>query len=314
MTGGHPLRRYVVGRIAQGVLVVIGAVAVSVVLANLAGNPSDVLGSGLLSPEQRHEIAAQLGYDAPFVERFLSYMGGALHGDLGVSYRTNESAAGIVLTALPYTAALVAGALALSIAVAVPLAIMSVLRRESRLDRFSRRTLMFLGALPDFWVALVLVLIFAVSLNALPSSGAESAASFVLPTIAIALPTIPTFVRLLRGSLLDIARSDFYDALRGKGLSEREIVIRHGLRNASAPFVTLVGLQLGWLLGGTLLVEVVFAWPGIGFTLMDAVSARDIAVIQATVVLTAAGYVVANLIADLVVVYADPRIRVGVGA
>jgi len=301
---------YVLARLAQGVLVMVGAALIGFVLTNLSGNPADSLGGGgFLTPEAKKELARTLGYDKPLPERLVSYLGGVLQGDLGESYRTREAAADVVLAALPATGLLVATSLGLALLLSVPIGVLSVLKRDTRVDHGIRGALMLFGSLPDYWVALVLVLVFAVSLGILPSGGMVGASSVIMPTIAIAVPVLPTMVRILRGTLLDIAQSDYVTGLRAKGFSDAYILWRHGLRNALGPFATLVALQIGWLLGGTLIVEVVFSWPGIGSLLIDSVSSRDLAVVQATVVLVAFAYVVVNLAADVFVLFIDPRVR-----
>jgi peptide/nickel transport system permease protein len=237
-------------------------------------------------------------------------MVGAAHGDFGVSIRTGEPAAAAVLTALPNTAVLVASAIALALVVAVPVSILSVLRRESRLDRNTRTALLLLGSLPDFWVGLVLVLVVSVQLGLLPSVGFTGLDSLIVPACSLALPLVPTLVRVLRGALLDVGEREFVTGLRGKGFSEAYVVVHHGLKNAMVPFITLVALQIGSLLGGTLIVEVVFGWPGIGTLLADAVGIRDITLVQATVVIVAVAYVLLNLAADVLVAVIDPRVRI----
>ncbi|HZV74264.1 MAG TPA: ABC transporter permease [Conexibacter sp.] len=305
------LVRYLGWRIVQGIFVVLGAVVVSFLITNLAGNPSDVIGGGLLTPAQRAQIGHQLGYDRPVLVRLGDYVTGVLHGDFGSSWRTGQSALGLVLKALPNTLILIACAMTLALLLAVPIALYSVLRRETRVDRSARATMMLVAALPDFWIALLLVLLLSVNLGALPSIGFDSPRSLIMPALAIGLPLIPTSVRLLRAALLDVVSQDFITTLRAKGLGEGTIVTRYALKHAAGPFVTLLAMQVGWLLGGTIIVEVIFAWPGMGSLLQDAVTNHDIAVIQAAVVIVATGYVLLNLAGDVLIALMDPRIRVG---
>lgn len=302
--------RYVRARLLQGIVVVAGATIISFLLTNLTGDPADVLGGTFLPAESRRELARNLGYDEPILERLGDYLVGAAQGDFGDSFRTGRSAAGSVLEALPNTLILVFAAIALSLVLAVPISLFSVLRRESKADRRGRTLMLMAGSLPDFWVALVLVLVFSVQLGIFPSFGFTGIESLVLPACSLALPLVPTFVRVLRGALLDVGERDFVVALRGRGFGDTYIMLRHGMKNSLVPFTTLVALQLGGLLGGTLIVEVVFAWPGIGTLLTNAVAVRDIAVVQATVVIVAVGYVLLNLAADVFVALIDPRIRV----
>jgi peptide/nickel transport system permease protein len=305
------LVRHLSWRVLQGTIVVVGAIVLSFLITSVAGNPSDVVGGNLMTPEQRAHLAHELGYDRPVLVRLGEYMGGVLHGDFGESWRTGQSALGLVMKALPNTLLLIACAMTLALLVAVPFALFSVLHRDSRVDRSLRGTMMFMSALPDFWIALILILLLSVNMGALPSIGFDSPQSLIMPTLAIALPLVPTSVRLLRAALLDVVSQDFVTTLRAKGFGERRIVVRYGLVHAAPPFVTLLAMQLGWLLGGTIIIEVIFAWPGMGSLLQDAVANRDIAVIQAAVVVIATGYVPLNLASDVVIALMDPRIRVG---
>ena len=197
----------------------------------------------------------------------------------------------------------------LACAVAIPVSILSVLRRESLADRTLRRGLALAQGVPEFWLALLLVLLFSVTLGWLPSIGASGLDSYVLPVLALSIPLMSTIVRIVRSHLLDVLGMDFVTALRAKGLTTREIVYRHALRNALAPFITFLALQLGWLVGGTILVENVFSWPGLGSLMVSATQVRDLTVIEASVVLVATAYVVLNLLADLAVAAIDPRVR-----
>jgi peptide/nickel transport system permease protein len=165
--------------------------------------------------------------------------------------------------------------------------------------------------MPEFWLGLLLILIFAVWLGVLPSLGFDDWTSPILPIVTLALPLSSILTRLLRSQLLDIMTSDFVVALRAKGLTEREILVRHALQNALSPFITYIALQVGWLVGGTVVVESVFTWPGLGALALSAAKTRDLQVLQAIVILIAVGYVGFNLLADLLVIWIDPRIRVG---
>jgi peptide/nickel transport system permease protein len=305
------LGRYLAWRVAQGAIVVLGAIIISFLITNVAGNPSDIIGGSLLTPAQRSQLSHQLGYDRPVLVRLGEYLVGVLHGDFGESWRTGQSALALVMGALPDTLILIATAMTLALVIAVPFSLYSVLHREERLDRVVRGGLMLAAALPDYWIAVLLILLFSVGIGALPSVGFDSWQSLIMPSVAIAVPIVPTCVRLLRTALLDVMTQDFITMLRTKGFSERRIVTRYALKHAAPPFVTLLAMQLGWLLGGTIIIEVIFAWPGLGSLLQEAVTDRDITVIQAAVVVVAIGYVLLNLASDALVAFMDPRIRVG---
>lgn len=303
------MRRVVVTRLGQGVLVLFGAILVSFVLANLSGNPIDLLAGLNSTPEQREELRHEYGYDQPILTRFADYVGNAVQGDFGDSVRRPETAFSLVFEALPYTLMLVALAMLVAMAVALPVAIHSVLRRNTHTDRVTRNVLVIMQGLPEFWLGIVFVLIFSVSLGWFPVVGADGPANYVLPVLAISIPLMSTIVRLLRGHLLDIMASEFVAALRAKGLSEHDIVLRHGLRNTLPAAITFLALQLGWLIGGTIIVETVFAWPGMGNLTVEAARDRDIPVLQAIVIVVALVYIMANLLADVLAMILDPRLR-----
>jgi peptide/nickel transport system permease protein len=301
--------RYIAGRLAQGAVVLFGALLISFLLTTLSGNSAALQGGGTLTPDQIAALSHAEGYDKPVLDRFWHYLTGVVHGDFGRSYRYGGSAVHVVLSAFPYTLMLVAGALAVSLAVAVPTAVYAVIRRNTVWDRVFRRTLLLGQGVPEFWLALLLVLIFAVTLGWLPSIGYSGVSSAILPVLALSVPLVPAVVRLLQGQLLDVMAADFIAAERAKGLSESAIVLRHGLRNALPGFTTYLALQIGWLVAGTVIVESVFQWPGIGSAMLSAVQNRDVTVIQAVVMLVAVFYVVLNLAADFIVLALDPRIR-----
>jgi ABC-type dipeptide/oligopeptide/nickel transport system permease component len=305
------LYRYIGSRIGQSLIVLFGAVAISFALTNLIGRPSDVVGGPFMTAEQRAALNSQLGYDQPLLPRFGNFVANAVTGDFGVSYRSSQSAMSIVLDALPNTLILVLAALLVGSAVSLGLAILSVRRRESVVDRFLRRSVGVLQGMPGFWLALMLVFLLSVQIPLLPSFGFYEPSALVLPMLALAIPLVPIQFRIFRGQLLDVMGKNFVEAMRARGLAERSIVYRHGLRNIIGPAVTLTALQLGYLIGGSMIVETVFSWPGIGNLVVSAVQARDFAIVQAIIVIVAAFYVALNLFADLVVVLTDPRVRRG---
>jgi peptide/nickel transport system permease protein len=304
------LARFIGGRLAAGLIVLFGAVTISFVLVNVIGNPVDIIGGTNIPAEQRQALIHELGYDRPLGERYVEYLQGAVVGDFGTQYATGTPAIDAVRVAAPYTLGLVAAAIAASLAFAIPLSVLSVLGRGSRVDAVLTRGVAALQGIPEFFLGLVLILVFSVQLGLLPSVGYVGLQSLILPTMALTIPLIPVFVRLIRAQLLDVMAQDFVLALRARGLDDCEIVLRHGMRNVAVPTVSFLALQIGWMLGGTLIVENVFAWPGLGSLLVSSVEQRDLAVVQAVVVLVAAGYVLLNLAADAFAVLIDPRIRV----
>ncbi|HZV74380.1 MAG TPA: ABC transporter permease [Conexibacter sp.] len=300
--------RFIATRVVQGLLVVFGAATISFLLTSVSGNAVDARYSNL-DAATRARLIHQYGYDQPLPVRYVHYLGNLLHGDFGPSSSVSSSPLARVGNALPYTLTLVGCAIVLATLIAVAVATYGAIRRESRVAVGLRRTFMALQGIPEFFVGLVLVLVFAVQLGWLPSFGANDASSYVLPVAALTIPLISTLTRLMRSQLLDVLGRDFVVALRAKGLTQRQIVLRHGLRNSAPPLITYLALQLGWLLGGTLIVEVVFGIPGIGSLVVASAGVRDVATVQAVVVVVAIGYVALNLLADLAVYAIDPRIR-----
>jgi peptide/nickel transport system permease protein len=282
-----PKSRYALTRLLQGLFVVFGAVTISFFIIHLTGDPAAVIAGGQLSLEQVQILSAQLGYDRPLPVQYVSYITGLLQGDFGSSIRYQTPALDVVAGVLPNTLVLVASAILVACAIAIPTAIFSVLRRETLPDRGLRRVLIVLQGIPEYWAAMMLVLVFAVWLRWLPSIGFNEPRSLILPTIALAAPLISSFVRLLRATLLDVMASDFVLAVRAKGISDTEIVLRHGLRNVLPAFLTLLVLYIGWLVGGTLIIETIFVWPGVGTLLVNAVKVRDLPIIQTVVVVIA---------------------------
>ena len=299
---------HVIGRLGAGILVLFGAVTVSFLLVHATGNPATVLAGGSLPASQVQALSKQLGYNRPLLSQYVSYIGGVLHGQFGVSFRYDTPAINSVISALPNTLLLIGVSLSAALILSIAIATSSVLSRNGWADRFWRPVVLVLQGIPDFWIALLLVLLLAVHWHLLPSLGFDGPKTLIMPCIALTVPMLASFTRLLRANLLDFTDSDVAFALRARGLTRREIVLGHSFRNAMATFVSFVALQAGWLIGGTVIVETIFAWPGIGTLLISAVQARDLTVVQAIVVVIAVTFTVLNLLADLVVVWLDPRI------
>ncbi len=304
--------RYLVGRVGQGVLVLYGAVTVSFLIIHMTGNPATVLEGTSLPPAAVHILSVKLGYNRSFLYQYGLYMWHVVQGNFGFSVTSDVPAIHLVLGALPYTLLLVAISLTSAIIISSAIAISSVLATGSLGDRLWRPVLAGLQGIPDFWISLILIFVLSVKLHLLASMGFNGPKSLIMPCTALTLPILASFTRLLRGSLLDFMNSDVVLSLRARGMTRREIVLHHGVRNAMTTFVQYVALQTGWLIGGTLIVENIFAWPGIGSLLYTSVETRDLPVVQGVVVIISVAFVALNLLADLVVLWLDPRIGRGV--
>ncbi|MGH3342796.1 MAG: ABC transporter permease [Carbonactinosporaceae bacterium] len=302
---------YVSRRLVQSAFVVWGAVTVTFLVVRLVpGDPAALLLGPFSTQADRAELRAQLGLDRPFPMQYADYLGDVLHLDFGRSFRFGGDAMALVLAAFPATLVLAAGAMVLTLLLSFPMGIVAARRPSGLVDQTISAVSLVGQSLPQFWVGIMLVLVFAAGLGILPSSGAGSVRSLILPAVALALPYVGWLARLVRAGLIEELGADYVRTARAKGLTEGVVFLFHALRNALVPVVTAAALVLGTFLGGAVIVEVVFAWPGVGKLLIDAISFRDYAVVQAAVVLIAVAYASLNLVVDLLYGYLDPRIRV----
>lgn len=302
--------RYVARRAVQGVVVLFGVSVIVFLLMHLAGDPVAVLLPLDTPPEQIEAFRQEMGFDQPLPIQYLRFLARAIRGDFGYSYHYRTDAMQIVLERMPATLRLTFGALFVALVVAIPAGIFAALKQGKVSDMIVRMSVLLGQAVPGFWLALMLMLLFGVRLRWLPVSGSEGWQSLILPAIVAGSFSMATITRLLRSSLLETLGENYIQTARGKGLTERTIITRHGLKNAAIPVITVVGLQMGWLLGGAVIAEVVFAYPGMGRLAVTAISYRDVPVIQSFVAVTAIIVVTINLCLDVVYSWLDPRIRV----
>jgi peptide/nickel transport system permease protein len=300
---------YLVRRALHGLVVLLGVSVIVFLLMHLGGDPVAVLLPLDAPPEQIEAFRQEMGFDRPLPVQYLLFLSRAVRGDFGYSYHYRTDAMGIVLERLPATLKLTFAALAIALAVAIPAGILAALKRGGIADILIRISVLLGQAVPGFWLALVLIMIFGVRLQWLPVSGAEGWKSLVLPAIVAGSFSMATVTRLLRGNLLETLAENYIQTARSKGLPTRLITTRHALRNAAIPVITVIGLQMGWLLGGAVIAEVVFAYPGMGRLAVTAISNRDVPVIQSFVAISALIVVVINLGLDIMYSWLDPRIR-----
>ncbi|MCG8544100.1 MAG: ABC transporter permease [Alphaproteobacteria bacterium] len=304
------MRRYIVHRLWQGIILLILVTTIVFFLGRLTGNPVDLMLPEDATEEDRVALIETLGLDAPLYEQFAIFIRDAIQGDLGQSHRYREPATDIFFSRLPNTLMLVPGAMILAILMAIPLGIVSALRRGGILDRVSG-TIAVLGiATPNFWLGILLIYIFSVQLGWLPSARMGGFSHYVLPTITLGTFLVAGFMRLIRSSMLEILDSEFVKMARIKGLSETVVVWKHCLRNALIPVLTLWGVFMGGLVTGAIVTETVFAWPGIGRLTYEAVIFRDYPLLQAVIIMDAVLILLINLFVDILYAYIDPRIRV----
>jgi peptide/nickel transport system permease protein len=308
-------------KIAQLAGVLLGvSFLVYLLLGLLPGDTASVLvaGSDDPSPEAEARIRSELGLDDPFLERYFTWLGHALQGDLGLSYRSKEAVAEAISGRLPVTVELLVLALALSVAVAVPLAVYAAHHRDRLLDRVVTVLTFGMQSIPNFMVCLVMIFVFAVTLGVLPAVGFtplsdgvwENVRSVTIPTIALSFTLVPVYVRVLRNEMIRVLQEDHVLVARAEGTRSRTILFRYALRPALPTLVTVIGINIGTLVGGTLVIELITGLPGMGSLLFTAINNRDYILVQGVVLFIAAAYVVANFAVDFIQTIIDPRTRV----
>ncbi len=298
-------------RLLQGVISIIGVSIVIFMISRLSGDPVVIL----LPPEAPQsvidELRRTLGLDKPLWTQYLIFAQHALAGDFGRSYRWEMPALQLILDRLPATIELAICALVFSISVAVPVGVLSAVHRGSWIDKLARIFAMLGQAMPPFWVGLLLILVFAVELNWLPAFGADSPKHVILPAIALGWYPVAAQTRIVRSAMLDVLDSDYIRLSRSLGTPERQVIWKYALRNAAIPLLTMLGVYFAGMLGGAFVVETIFAWPGVGRTVVEAVFSRDFPVVQAGVLFSSILFVVSNLLVDLSYGIIDPRVRDG---
>jgi peptide/nickel transport system permease protein len=298
-----------INRLLHAVAVLFGVVSVTFALLHLARDPLAGLIPPGAAPEVERQIRIAYGLDRPLPEQYLDFVGHAMRGDFGDSWRQGRPALGAVLERLPATLWLTAVATVMAVAVGSFLGVISAARPGSPWDIVARSTALLGQAVPAFWLGTMLILLFAVALQWLPSSGLQGPPGVILPALSLAAYPAATLTRLLRASMIETLGADYIRTARAKGLSRSRILIEHSLRNAALPALAFTGLQVGFLLGGAVIVEGVFAYPGIGGLALDAVAARDIPLVEAFVWVVAVMILVVNLLTGALAMLLDPRLR-----
>ena len=301
--------RYVLRRLVQSIFVLVGLTIVVFFVTRQIGDVARLMLPIDATEQQVAEMRQSLGLDAPLYVQFGRYVLDLLHGDFGTSIWQNVPAIQLVADRFPATALLAFSTLAFAIVVAVPVGILAALRPGGIFDRFATVISIFGLSVPTFWLALLLIAVFSVELGWFRTSGYGGFQYLVLPVLAIAAQTIGRLAQVVRTSMLDVLTAQYLVTARSKGLYEHVILIRHALRNAMLPIVTIIGDEIIGLLNGSVVIEVIFGWPGIGKLTIDAIERRDFAVIQASVIFVALVVIVVNLLVDLIYAWLDPRIR-----
>lgn len=318
------MARYLLRRGASTILVLLGvSLLVFLIMQLVPGDPARTLLGTSATAESLAEVRAELGLDQPLAQQYLSYLGGLLQGDLSNSLVMARPVSEIVFPKLWNTIILSAGALVICLVVGVPLGVLAATRQYSLFDRVAMLLSLTGASVPVYWAALVVVSVFALDLGWFPTSGMYDVRNpggigdllrhLVLPAATAAVVPLAVIARLTRSVMVEALQQDHVRMLRANGVPERAIVWRHTLRNALPPIVNIVGLQVGYLLGGVIFIEVVFSWPGLGGQLYTSITANDMPIIQAGVLFIALVFVIVNLVADVVVALLDPRTREALG-
>jgi peptide/nickel transport system permease protein len=300
---------YIVRRLLQTIVVIFGVTLLSFGVVFATGDPTLLLVGQNATQEQIDQLRHQMGFDRPWPIQYVDYMSRAVRGDFGTSLRSREPAFNLVLERMPATLALTGAALLFSLAIAIPIGIISAVKRDSIWDQLSMLGALFGQSIPAFWLGLMLILVLGVRLRWFPISGAGDLQHLVLPAITLGTYSLARNARLLRSSMLEVLGLDFVRTARAKGLTNTLVVRRHVLKNALLPVVTVIALDLGVLLGGAVITETIFAWPGVGRLVVSAIQGKDYPLIQAAVTMLAIFFVLINLLVDLGYTYLDPRIR-----
>ena len=303
------MQRYIVVRLLQTIVALWAVSIIVFALARITGNPLDTLLSFEATLEVRERVAAALGLDRPLYTQYFIFVGNVLRGEFGESFKWRLPASELVFARFPASLALAGLAITIATLVAVPLGVITAVKRDSVLD-YGGKALALVGqAAPPFWLGLVLIWVFGVELGVVPTSGRSGWSSYVLPVVSLGLFWVAALMRLIRSSMLDALDSEYVKLARVKGLPEYKVIWKHTLRNAAIAPITYFGIILGSLLVGSVSIETVFAWPGVGFLAFQAVLARDFPVIQTVVLLFSVVFIMTNLLIDILYAYLDPRIR-----
>jgi peptide/nickel transport system permease protein len=303
------MAKYILYRLANSIFVIFAAVSIVFFLLYLTGDPVGQLLPPDASPADRAELRSRLGFDQPLHVQYLRYLSRVLQGDFGTSVRYRQDVMPLVLQRLPATLKLTIASLFVSLLIAIPAGIISALRRNTAIDSGAMFFALFGQCVPNFWLGLMLIILFGVILKVLPPSGSGTWKHLVLPSVTLGVYSAAVFARLLRSSLLEVLGQDYIRTARAKGLQRWAVIWKHAVRNASIPVVTVLGIQIGVLMGGAIVTEYVFSYPGLGRLVLEAIYARDFPIVQASVLVVAVIICVSTLLVDISYVFLDPRIR-----
>ena len=310
MREGPAVRRYILRRIGLLVPVVIGVVTVVFLIVHfIPGDPVEIMLGEQAQAVDKEALRRQMGLDKPLHVQYVDFLARLARGDLGRSLHTKRPVLESIVRRLPATLELALAAMVVALVLAIPLGLLSAYKKDTVVDQGSMLFALLGISMPNFWLGPLLIIVFSLKLGWLPVSGRGSLAHVVLPAITLGTAMAAILARMIRASMLDVIQSDYITTARAKGVRESRVVLKHAFRNALIPVVTIVGLQIGGLLAGSIITETIFAWPGIGRLAIQAINARDYPLVQGCVLVIALGYVLVNFLTDLLYGFIDPRIR-----
>jgi ABC-type dipeptide/oligopeptide/nickel transport system permease component len=301
--------QYLIKRLWHTVFVVIGISMISFFFIHLSGDPVLLMLPADASHQETELLREQLGFNDPIHEQYLRFVWQAAQGEFGNSLYYKVPAIELILERLPASLELAVAAMLIALLVAVPIGIVSAVRRGSLLDMGSMLGALFGLSMPHFWLGIMMIMLFSVKLGWLPTSGRGTLAHLVMPALALGMSLMAMFARLTRSVMLEVLNLDYIRTARSKGLREPVVIYKHAFKNALIPIVTVAGMQFGFLLGGTVIIETVFAWPGVGRLVVQAIFNRDYPLVQATVLVLSVIFVAVNFLVDMLYMYLDPQIN-----
>jgi peptide/nickel transport system permease protein len=303
------MQRYILGRLGQAILCLFAVAVIVFILGRLTGDPLVMMLPPDATKADFQMMREHLGLDEPYVMQFWRFISGIVRGDFGTSIRYQEPAMGLVFERFPATLELTVVAIAVAVFIALPIGIISAVKRDSILDRFGKVTALAGQSMPIFWVGIMMMWLFAVLLGWLPPAGKGGLRNIILPSVTLGWYVNAALMRVARSSMIDVLDSEYIKLARVKGLPKKVVILKHALKNAAIPIITLAGIHFAGLLRGAVVTETVFAWPGLGRLAVSAVYSRDFPLIQASVLFMALVFIIMNLVVDILYVYLDPRIR-----
>lgn len=304
------MHKYIFKRILMMIPVVIGvSLLVFMVLKMTPGDPARVVAGSEADEATVAQIREELGLNKPVLQQYVDYMAGMLHGDMGNSYTTGKPVFSEILSRMPTTFTLAFAGVLVAVLIGIPLGIISATKQYSILDNISTLLALTGVAMPNFWLGLMLILVFALQLGWLPSGGVTSWQGYILPAVTLGVGATANFMRTTRSSMLEVIRQDYIRTVRAKGANEQRVILRHALRNALIPVITVIGLQIGTLLGGAVVNETVFSLPGVGMLMINSINKKDEPVVLGCLITFAVVFSLVNLFVDILYAYIDPRIK-----